>query len=256
MSFSNLQVLRPKPQRPFRYNYNALPDEPATPDSAAFPSEFSEPPSRSQSIRNLTSSTLGGIYCPTDYDSDEEETSSTPVSARRRNFWGAESPDDAPIELQERPPLSRTTSLPSASNLSILLSLVLRIALLFGLGTSYGILVRHLHDDLQLAPFLIGAGKYMGLWGIAGVGLGTLLPWMDTLWEEETDSHSEILRRERNSLHVNRKPANEEKEMLGTEWTPVVRSMGAFIAVAFAIVCLKRTPFRFLFVSDLLLRLG
>jgi hypothetical protein len=102
----------------------------------------------------------------------------------------------------------------------------------------YGLLVRHLHDERQMAPFQVeGIIKprnnwgYLVFWGVAGVALGSLLPWVDTLWEENLNGQSD---------RTPSKKAVEEKEAgAGADWTPVVRSVGAFVGIAFAIVRLS-----------------
>lgn len=97
----------------------------------------------------------------------------------------------------------------------------------------YGLLVRHLHDDQQLAPFQVEGiikpsndWRYLVFWGVAGVALGSLLPWVDTLWEDSIDGEG------------NQKTQTKvDKDVgFGADWTPVVRSFGAFVGIAFAIV--------------------
>jgi hypothetical protein len=118
-----------------------------------------------------------------------------------------------------------------------------RIILLFGMGMGYGLLVRHLHDERQLAPFQVEGiikprndWRYLAFWGIAGVALGSLLPWVDGFFEGEEEDGDIVEDRE----------AKKEDEMgygiLGSDWTPVVRSVGAFVGIAFAIVSLLRDP--------------
>jgi hypothetical protein len=107
----------------------------------------------------------------------------------------------------------------------------------------YGLLVRHLHDDRQLAPFQVEGiikpsydWRYLVFWGVAGVSLGSLLPWIDTLWEETLNNTKDVgsAKKERSSS-----PDNEEEErkegILGADWTPVVRSVGAFVGIAYAL---------------------
>ena len=110
----------------------------------------------------------------------------------------------------------------------------------------YGLLVRHLHDDRQLAPFQVEGiikpsndWRYLLFWGIAGVALGSLLPWVDTLFSE-----NEEVVEEGRSASPSKKEGREEGGLLGADWTPVVRSVGAFVGIAYAIVCL---PLRFTF---------
>jgi hypothetical protein len=105
------------------------------------------------------------------------------------------------------------------------------------MGMGYGLLVRHLHDDRRLAPFQVEGiikprddAGYLLFWGIAGVALGSLLPWVDTLFAvPELDT----------SVFEKKKEEEEESEggIWGADWTPVVRSVGAFVGIAYAIVC-------------------
>jgi hypothetical protein len=114
------------------------------------------------------------------------------------------------------------------------------------MGMGYGLLVRHLHDDRQLAPFQVEGiikprddAGYLLFWGIAGVALGSLLPWVDTLFAvPELDT----------SVFEKKNEEEEESEggIWGADWTPVVRSVGAFVGIAYAIVC---PPLRSCFIS-------
>lgn len=114
----------------------------------------------------------------------------------------------------------------------------------------YGLLVRHLHDDRQLAPFQVEGiikprndWRYLMFWGVSGVALGSLLPWVDGLWEENFESGGKR-RRERPASPDADEEDLDSSGLLGADWTPVVRSVGAFMGIAFAIVCspLSFTP--------------
>jgi hypothetical protein len=103
----------------------------------------------------------------------------------------------------------------------------------------YGTLVRHLHDDHQLAPFQVEGllkpshdWRYLLFWGVAGVALGSLLPWFDTLWEEEETAAE----KEKEGSPKIEEGGGLETGLFGADWTPVIRSIGAFAGVAFAIV--------------------
>jgi hypothetical protein len=110
------------------------------------------------------------------------------------------------------------------------------------MGMLYGLLVRHLHDDRQLAPFQVEGilkprndWKYFVFWGVSGVALGSLLPWVDGLWEENFENGS------REGREGSQSPEAETEELdssglFGADWTPVIRSVGAFVGIAFAIV--------------------
>jgi hypothetical protein len=105
---------------------------------------------------------------------------------------------------------------------------------LFALGMLYGLLVRHLHDERQLASFQVGGiiqprndWTYLAFWGVAGVALGSLLPWVDTFWEESSDGEA---------VSPIESTKKREDGKVAADWTPVVRSVGAFVGIAFAIV--------------------
>jgi hypothetical protein len=116
----------------------------------------------------------------------------------------------------------------------------------------YGLLVRHLHDDRQLAPFQVEGiikpssdWRYLIFWGVAGVALGSLLPWIDTLWEETMQSPTNIGSKKEGSASPEYGSEDEESDsdgIFGADWTPVVRSVGAFVGIAYAIVRLPTLP--------------
>ena len=235
MSSNSPKILRPTPRRPF--DQNAAPHQPPSPLLSPSNSNIDETPSRTHSILNLTSSTLLGIYSPTGYQADREEPS-TPWGT------GAETPASPPARL---PIHQKKSSTAPSSTATRMLSLGLRSILLFALGMLYGLLVRHLHDDRQLAPFQVeGIIKpssdwtYLLFWGVAGVALGSLLPWVDTLWSETMQSPTTIRNNKERSATPDYGSEDEELNsdgIFGADWTPVVRSVGAFVGIAFAIVC-------------------
>lgn len=109
----------------------------------------------------------------------------------------------------------------------------------------YGGLVRHLHDDQQLAPFQVEGlikpsnnWRYLLFWGIAGVALGSLLPWVDTLFSTSLKGNLEYGNKKSPSPKKTVAPDEEldSNSFLGADWTPVVRSVGGFVGIAFAIV--------------------
>lgn len=235
------QIIRPKPRRPFAQT----PQQPPSP--LLSPSAPDDTPSRTHSILNLTSSTLLGIYSPTGYQSDREELS-TPWGT------GAETPSISfsspisPVSPSSSKQIYRRKSVapppPAPSTTSMIFSFGSRSVLLFGMGMLYGLLVRHLHDDRQLAPFQVEGiikprndWRYLVFWGVSGVALGSLLPWVDGLWEENSEASTTGLERGERSTS----PDSEEVELdssglFGADWTPVIRSVGAFVGIAFAIV--------------------
>jgi hypothetical protein len=232
---SSPPLYRPKPHRPFRHS--AIPQPPSP---LLTPADFDETPSRTHSILNLTSSTLGGIYSPAGFQADDQP--STP--------WGpgTQTPqtESFPPEQYTRPPLRRQSSMPPQSPRTApatVFALALRSMLLFGMGMGYGLLVRHLHDDRQLAPFqvegLIKPGndwRYLLFWGISGVAIGSLMPWVDTLFEA-AESDVPVGTRDEAKTGAGETEAMQRSEgILGADWTPVVRSVGAFVGIAYAIV--------------------
>jgi len=230
---SSPKILRPSPRRPF--NYSSAPDQPPSP--LLSPSQPDETPSRTHSILNLTSSTLLGIYSPTSYQTDAEfDPPLTPWGT------GAETPQMQAVQrasaMLGSPPSRRKTfsSPPPASSTSVAFSLALRSILLFGTGMGYGWLVRHLHNDRQVAPFQVEGiikprndWRYLVFWGVAGVALGSLLPWVDTLFA--TDEVDTLVKSSVEEDTVE----GENSGILGADWTPVVRSVGAFVGIAYAI---------------------
>ena len=134
-----------------------------------------------------------------------------------------------------------------------------RVVLLFAFGVAYGVIVTHLHDDQGLAPVKVGGIKpyswaYLIFWGVAGVALGNLQPWVDIIWtdvlgggqegEEKVNKRGESISNERGEEHTG-KSGGGSGSGLGADWNPVVRSIGAFIGIAFAIV--RILPFYYLF---------
>lgn len=133
---------------------------------------------------------------------------------------------------------------------NIFLALALRTILLFVSGMAYGVIIMHLQDDQRLAPVKVTGIKrdswaYLIYWGIAGVGLGSLLPWVDVLWEETlgtAEGNGIIKAMNGTSISSGRDSEKDEGPTsptgsgIGADWNPVVRSIGAFVGIAFAIV--------------------
>ncbi|KUJ07839.1 uncharacterized protein LY89DRAFT_353178 [Mollisia scopiformis] len=232
---SSPKIHRPNPRRPYEQTSPSF--LPAHQSSASLlsPSSYTdESPSRTQSILNLTSSTLLGIYSPTGYQPDQEyDFPSTPWGT------GAETPQRT-SSISDPVPIRRHTA-PSqpSSAFGTAAALALRGVLLFGIGMGYGLLVRHLHNDRQLAPFQVEGiikprndWRYLVFWGVAGVCLGSLMPWVDTLFsypagmEEKQNASSSVAEKDE---------VEEESGLFGADWTPVVRSVGAFVGIAYAI---------------------
>ena len=99
-----------------------------------------------------------------------------------------------------------------------------------------------------------------------GVVLGGLLPWVDVFWEEVLGSDIDVFPSSSNSSSGSSgvsnalqddpssssstkeqdpdeqwQPGGSERSGLGADWNPVVRSVGAFVGIAFAI---RRLPWQ------------
>ncbi|KAM3077954.1 hypothetical protein ACMFMF_004367 [Clarireedia jacksonii] len=218
-------IYQPQPRRPFemkdKLQSSSL--QPSSPYLMPSP-ESHETPSRTHSMLNLTSSTLGGIYSQGGQDIESEPPSMP---------WGTEA--DSPLRTHS-PKAYRKLSFatPSPPKPATKLSRFFRSILLFGTGMLYGLLVRHLHDDHQLAPFSVEGiikpshdWKYLVFWGMAGVALGSLLPWFDEWWEAQLGSSS--------TSSEEAIESDEAQGILGADWILAVRGVGAFVGIAFAI---------------------
>lgn len=106
-----------------------------------------------------------------------------------------------------------------------------KLAALFLFGVIYGLIVSHLHDTRQLtAVHMEGINRenwiYLISWGFFGVALGSLLPYVDVAWGgHEIEDQSE----EEESDRDGQSPMSEQIN-------DVVRSVAAFVGIAFAIV--------------------
>jgi Insulin-induced protein (INSIG) len=248
------QVLRPIPRRTFEItpasNESSMPPSPSpentNPELLEAKLHGASPPSRTRSILNLTSSTLLGIYSPTGYEVSREEPSTpwgtgalTPnqkesVDAQRASSLAAKWDEALPRTAFDRRKVGFS---------GLYLSFLLKGTLLFMIGIAYGTLVTHLHDDQKLAAVQVEAfdrhsWNYLIFWGLTGVTLGSLEPWVDFMWSQSTTSSegtSSPVRRKRSSFSADGDGGGERPDS-GADWTPVVRSVGAFVGVAFAIV--------------------
>jgi len=178
---------------------------------------------RTKSMLNMTASTLFGIYSHTYGDEPP-----TPSRLSRANSVvnvadtislngssGAVSNDNNYYskENSERQHKRKPTSVSR---------LIMRLSALFIFGIGYGIIVMQLHNTKTFTPawweeiggYNIG---FLSLWGIVGVILGSLLPWIDYFLDEP------------GCRSVDR----ESEESF--DWVQIVRSIGAFVGIAYAI---------------------
>lgn len=167
----------------------------------------------------------------------------------------------------------------SNNRVMALLWSLLRTTLLFALGMGYGVLVTRLpNGDSVTGGLGLGhSWRYLTFWGAAGVVLGRLLPWFDQVWEETFGKRARVIRKvekerrraaaaaeaaaallqlpgskpsvRRSSVSATI-PATQTEQEPSTEggiitsppeadWPLVVRSIGAFVGIVFAI---RRLP--------------
>ncbi|KAF2003414.1 hypothetical protein P154DRAFT_86091 [Amniculicola lignicola CBS 123094] len=229
---------------------------------------------KNKSFLNMTSSTLFGIY-------DDEDSSTAEEKSEVQTPWGtgAETPGrqssvdsgmamgahgngnanangrgsldaglkmkdmarrgtvDGKETLERRRPSIKQTKKEKKQGMWKGVTIAGKLAALFLFGAVYGLIVSMLHQTKELAAVRVGGGvdreswAYFASWGIAGVSLGSLLPYVDLLWAGEKQNER---------VHG----TEEEKEpesSLGEQWNEVVRSVGAFIGIAFAI---RRLPWQ------------
>lgn len=247
------QVLRPIPRRSFentpashKSSVPPLPS-PENTNSEALDAKLygASQPCRTRSVLNLTSSTLFGIYSPTGYEVSREEPT-TPWGTGAQTPVQKYSADGPPPQFGEhwhealsRAPFDRRKQRLWGRSLSLLL----QKTLLFATGVAYGTLISHLHDNQNLTPVKVDAFNqqswtYVLFWGLAGAALGTLQLWVDAVWSismTSTENFSSLVRRKGSTSSID-EDVNCERPSSGADWTTVVRSVGAFIGIAFAIV--------------------
>jgi len=126
------------------------------------------------------------------------------------------------------------------------------VVLLFIFGVAYGVIISHLHDKQQVAPVQVdlrgvehNSWRYLVGWGGVGVLIGGLLPWVDILWEEVLGNNKDVFASNPLSDRPvsptsgedgDERPTSRSGSGLGADWNPVVRGIGAFVGIAFAIV--------------------
>ncbi|EPE06163.1 insulin-induced protein [Ophiostoma piceae UAMH 11346] len=131
---------------------------------------------------------------------------------------------------------------PGLPRITLFFSLLVRAALLFTLGMGYGVLMARLRSEthanfedfaMHTPPSSTAAPttraeydasydwRYLVSWGLSGVVLGTLLPWFDGVWDRAFAGSDNIL-----GLKARTAPE--------VDWALVVRGIGAFAGVVFA----------------------
>lgn len=261
MTDSPPPILRPLPRRPFELSSTSstsqsdYPDHPTTPprDSSAEDGpldtrngntgsssrgrRYLEEPenfSRSRSWLDMNSSTLFGIYAPTAESSVRGSEPPTPwgtgaeTPARTGSLDGGRPGYGDFHEIKGRRRTISQPQLPLRPPKRGIVPTVGRITALFILGIGYGALVSHLHDNSSISPVHVDgidrhSYTYITFWGLAGIALGSLLPFLDSLWRPYTQSPTSP-------------PSPIPSEDSTTaDWSTIVRSIGAFVGIAFAI---------------------
>jgi len=173
----------------------------------------------------------------------------TPASPHTPSLLPTDTQKPAIIGALERVQSRSSLSHHSAGLFETIFNTTIRIVLLFAFGVAYGVIVTHLHDDQGLAPVKVRGIKryswaYLIFWGVAGVALGNLLPWVDIVWKDVLgdgqEDDKEVHKQGDPTSNATgdeqtQKPGDGFGSGLGADWNPVVRSIGAFIGIAFAI---------------------
>jgi hypothetical protein len=212
-------------------------------------------PSRNKSLLNMTRGTLFGIYDEDSGAAGEQSISETPWGTGAEtpqmklepDAWGSGSglgSHDAGITMKsharrasttnnrvhlQQSPLRRQSARANRRGLPYYTLVTAKLAALFLFGVVYGVVVSHLHDSRELAAVRVeGVDSrswfYLASWGLAGLVLGSLLPYVELAWGGAE------LREEAQGTE------NEMDTSLSEQLNDIVRSVGAFMGIAFAIV--------------------
>lgn len=218
--------------------------------------------SRAASYQALTSSTLSGIYHQSDVAdgypgsvqeavADEDAFPDTPSLASMLDEGVYKLMRERRSSMLGGPARRRPSALSAQSGQGLHQpaspqSLGLRTGVLFLLGMGYGAILSRLstHTEQKWASFPVESmlrpgydGRYLAAWGLCGVVLGSLLPWFDGKWEEVFEKKG----------GGGCDDAINDEEVPGTDWALVVRGIGAFAGIVFAIV---RSRFIYCFPSQ------
>ncbi|KAI9695117.1 MAG: hypothetical protein M1820_008885 [Bogoriella megaspora] len=242
--------------------------------------QTSSVPSRSRSVLNLTASTLFGIYAPTGYETNRDEpptpwgtgaltpSRSESIDAMRRDLAAmfrspaGTTPQTSRADPRRtrtkwqgtRPRINRQPTSIHVVRESVV-PLVTRTLALFAFGVAYGVIVSNLHESRHIAPVKVGIKRgwwYLAFWGIAGIALGSLLPWVDWIWARKKETQMNLNNTQRRRGSTRGRTGRRDSESarpsqqanlgaVGADWSLVVRSIGAFVGIAYAI---RKTPWQ------------
>ncbi|KAK9240411.1 insulin-induced protein-domain-containing protein [Lipomyces kononenkoae] len=240
-------LAQPRPVR----NFASIPQSNQVTQSSSFYDEDNDSegaPHKSQSIVSLTSSALAGIFGSTLIDPSRAPTpdllnvSTAPSSAnlygdglarlRRNEAVGPShvSSRSKASNLKQSARWQSATSesmsdRPLTSSASGRLSMLVKISLLFSFGVAYGHLVTQLQDNHYVTQTTLNidpTGNFALTWGVLGVFLGALLPFVDSISP---------------AILGPKKSSSTGSSMFA--WNPIVRAVGIFIGVSYGI---RRLP--------------
>ena len=246
-------IYRPTPRRPFEIS----PPTPVSTDYSMPPSpspenqnpdyllslrqDSSQPPSRTRSILNLTSSTLFGIYSPTGHDISQEASTpwgtgaQTPNHRRSLDDYHPQMPN---LDWNGQTNRAQSTQIriqkPRRTGFrGFYVPLFLRNALLFTFGLAYGMIITQLQKTDPLMSVGVKSIRqhqwyFFAAWGLSGILLGNALPWVDAALRS---SELPVQSRPNRSLS----DPNRKDQDAATEWSQAIRGIGAFVGIAFAV---------------------
>ncbi|KAK9333403.1 insulin-induced protein-domain-containing protein [Lipomyces starkeyi] len=207
-------------------------------------------PHKSQSIVTLTSSALAGIFGSNLIDPSRAPTPdmlSQSISPSSSNLYGdgltrlrrneavgqptihgssrSKASNLKPGDRWYSPAGETISDRPLSSTASGRLIVFVKISLLFSFGVAYGHLVTQLQDNHYVTPTTLNidpTGSFALTWGVLGVLLGALLPFVDSISPE---------------ILGPKKSSSSGSSMFA--WNPIVRAVGVFIGVSYGI---RRLP--------------
>ncbi|KAF1355483.1 insulin-induced protein-domain-containing protein [Delphinella strobiligena] len=266
MSSEGPPLLRPRPRRPFEIGPLSSTTTSSQPSPEPLPTspadETSAPPSRSRSILNLTSSTLAGVF---GYGNGDEAATpwgtgaETPIDGLRQELGSlldGKSVDDALMMrsrerrgsmLNQSTRRSRSVKKPTRRKgiKNYWLPVLAKTLALGVVGASYGAIISHLHNRQKLAPVAVDGIKhespyYLAFWAVVGVTLGWMMPYVDGIWNDEDEEEDAVKAEYRTSQTVKSAQGGDSgRGGWAPVWYDLVRTIGAFCGIAFAI---RRIP--------------